>query len=117
MQALGSTNNQLLKLDSCPLLKHGPFCWQAEYEKERFKLPAELVLAAKREQGAPEPAKKKRRMGGSAATNEPSKEEDDKEKLVLWRANREEFNKRLRCMCSIRKTGHKSCTVSTYDFV
>ena len=79
---------------------------QAEYEKERFKLPAELVLAAKREQGAPEPAKKKRRMGGSTATNEPSKEEDDKDKLVLWRANREEFNKRLRCNSCITRTGN-----------
>ena len=69
---------------------------QAEYEKERFKLPAELVQAAKREQGAPEPAKKKRRMGGSTATNPVSKEEEDKDKLVLWRANRDEFNKRLR---------------------
>ena len=58
------------------------------------------MLAAKREQGAPEPAKKKRRMGGSTATNEPSKEDKDKDSLVLWRANREEFNKRQRCKFS-----------------
>lgn len=36
-------------------------------------------------------------MGGSTATKGPSKEGDDKDDLVLWRANREEFNKRLRC--------------------
>jgi len=34
-------------------------------------------------------------MGGSTATG-PVKEEDDKEKVVLWRVNRDEFNKRLR---------------------
>ena len=66
---------------------------QAEYEKERFKLPADLVQAAK---GGPEPAKKKRKTGGSTASNAMSKDEDDKEKLVLWRVNRDEFNKRLR---------------------
>ncbi len=67
---------------------------QAEYEKERFKLPASLMQAA-REDGAPEPPKKKRRMGGSTA-GAAVKEEDDKDKLVLWRVNRDEFNKRLR---------------------
>ncbi|KAL3143158.1 hypothetical protein ABBQ38_002018 [Trebouxia sp. C0009 RCD-2024] len=85
---------------------------RAAYEKERFKLPAHLVLAAKREQGAPEPAKKKRRMGGSTATNEPSKEEDDKDSLVLWRANREEFNKRLRhaaCIDMVQQKNGPDC--------
>ena len=81
--------------------------WQAEYEKERFKLPADLVQAAKREQGAAEPVKKKRRMGGSTATNTAGKEEDEKDKLVLWRANRDEFNKRLRSvLCMLHKAIH-----------
>lgn len=71
---------------------------QAEYEKERFKLPASLLQAARME-GAPEPLKKKRKMGGSTATA-PVKEEDDKDKPVLWRVNRDEFNKRLRFMPS-----------------
>jgi hypothetical protein len=68
---------------------------QAEYEKERFKLPGSLMLAAREDGAGPEPPKKKRRMGGSTATG-PVKEEDDKEKVVLWRVNRDEFNKRLR---------------------
>lgn len=68
---------------------------QAEYEKERFKLPSSLMQAAREDGAGPEPPKKKRRMGGSTATG-PVKEEDDKEKVVLWRVNRDEFNKRLR---------------------
>ena len=68
---------------------------QAEYEKERFKLPSSLMQAAREDGAGPEPPRKKRRMGGSTATG-PVKEEDDKEKVVLWRVNRDEFNKRLR---------------------
>ncbi|DBB01688.1 TPA: hypothetical protein ACH3X1_000319 [Trebouxia sp. C0004] len=68
---------------------------RAEYEKERFKLPGRLMQAAREDGAGPEPPKKKRRMGGSTATG-PVKEEDDKEKVVLWRVNRDEFNKRLR---------------------
>jgi len=70
---------------------------QAEYEKERFKLPSSLMQAAREDGAGPEPPKKKRRMGGSTATG-PVKEEDDKEKVVLWRVNRDEFNKRLRLL-------------------
>lgn len=68
---------------------------QAEYEKERFKLPSSLMQAAREDGAGPEPPKKKRRMGGSTATG-PVKEEDATEKVVLWRVNRDEFNKRLR---------------------
>lgn len=68
---------------------------RAEYEKERFKLPASLMQAAREEGAGPEPPKKKRRMGGSTATG-PVKEDIEKEKVVLWRVNRDEFNKRLR---------------------
>ncbi|DBA69084.1 hypothetical protein WJX79_001083 [Trebouxia sp. C0005] len=68
---------------------------RAEYEKERFKLPSSLMQAARDDGAGPEPPKKKHRMGGSTATG-PVKEEDDKEKVVLWRVNRDEFNKRLR---------------------
>ncbi len=70
---------------------------QAEYEKERFKLPSSLMQAAREEGAGPEHPKKKRRMGGSTVTG-PVKEEDDKDKVVLWRVNRDEFNKRLRLL-------------------
>lgn len=69
---------------------------QAEYEKDRFRLPASLLRAAK-QAGSAEPPKKKRKWGGSEAAANPVKEEDSNEDdVVLWRVNRDEVNKRLR---------------------
>ena len=85
------------------------FCTgQADYEKERFKLPA-TVLEAARKDGGPEPLKKRRRMGGSTATQH--EEEDDKEHLVLWRVNRDEFNKRLRLVIAqdMTRSAYRGC--------
>lgn len=70
---------------------------QAEYEKDRFRLPSSLLQIGKQEGGVAEPPKKKRKWGGSEAAANPKKlEEGDGKEVVLWRVNRDEFNKRLR---------------------
>ena len=83
---------------------------QAEYEKDRFRLPPSLLQIGQQEEGVKEPPKKKRKWGGSeAAANPQQQQEPDGKELVLWRVNRDEFNKRLRYSTCLTCCLHLSC--------